>query len=147
MQGDESAIGWDPMYIHREPSTALKIYVLFLLIAFVVTMTRMIAVWIAAPPFRLARQASNPAYLQRLQASRSSAKQWLGCTLLGWGILASTSVTHACDVLLQSKAAGTAALLWAIKDFSVSLSLGLFVALFLFLLQWHLHNRLEHLRK
>ncbi len=147
MQGDEQAIGWDPILIYREPSTAFKIYVLFTLVAFLVVVTRLIRVWIAVPPFRLRRQANNPAYLKRLQASRASLKQWMGCTLVAWATLASTTVTRTCDVLLESRATGMAAFVWAIKDLSTSLSLGSFVALFLFLAQWHLHNRIELLRE
>jgi hypothetical protein len=81
MLQDDSPVVWDSIYVHRDPSTAVKVYVLFSLVAILVTATRLIALWMAAPPFRLSRQAINPAYLRQLQASRN-----------GWGLRFSDGV-------------------------------------------------------
>jgi hypothetical protein len=69
----------------------------------------------------------------------------MGFALLGWGLVASTDAYQACNHLLSAKAIGTTLILLEIRDSSAHLSLALLVALFLFLTQWHLQNRIERL--
>jgi len=142
----QESVGWDPRYMTREPSTSLKIYMLFLFVACFVVAIKLIRIWRAAPPFRLSRQAGNPTYLQSLQASSTSLKQWIGCTFLGWGILFSISLHKVCDRLLDDESMGRFAILFAIQDFATTLTMALLVAVFLFLVRWHMLDRMERLR-
>ena len=130
----------------REPSSSFKTYMLFLLVVCVVTSIKLIRGWRAAPPFRLSRQANNPSYLQLLQASCASLKQWISFTFLGWGIFASLSLYDVGDRLLDDKRIGSFVILFVIEDFSSALSMALLVVLFLFLARWHMLRRIEHLR-
>jgi len=99
----------------RTPSTSMKIYVLFLFLACIVTSVKLVRIWRAAPPFRLSRQASSPAYLELLETSSSSLKQWIGSTFLGWGIFASITLTDVCSRLLDDKRIGSALILFIIQ--------------------------------
>ncbi len=119
---------------------------LFLLVVCVVTGIKLIRAWRVAPPFRLSRQAGNPAYLQLLQAWSTSLKQWIGSTFLGWGILASISLYEVCDRLLDVKGMARFAILFVVQDFAVALVMALLVAVFLFLVRWHMLDRMQHLR-
>jgi len=124
----------------------MKIYMLFLFAVCVVTSVKLIRVWRTAPPFRLSRRACSPAYLQLLETSGTSLKQWIGVTFLGWGIFASISVYDVCDRLLDDKRIGGFVILFVIQDFSTILTMALLVALFSFLARWHMLKRIEHLR-
>ena len=137
---------WDLRRMTREPSTGMMIYVLFLFLVCIVTSVKLVRVWRAAPPFRLSRQASSPAYLELLETSSSSLKQWIGSTFLGWGIVASISLTEVCSRLLDDKRIGSSVILFVIQDFSTALTMALLVVLFLFLVRWHMLKRIEHLR-
>jgi hypothetical protein len=129
-----------------EPSNGLMIYILFLFLVCIVTSVKLVRVWRAAPPFRLSRQASSPAYLELLETSSRSLKQWIGSTFLGWGIFASISLTDVCSRLLDDKKIGSFVILFVIQDYSTALTMALLVVLFLFLVQWHMLKRIEHLR-
>ena len=143
MLQDESSIGWDPLSIPRPLSPVLRVYALFLLVTVIVVMAKLVTLWIAAPPFRLSLQANNPEYLQRLRTVRVSVKQWMVCTLLVWGFVASVDLFQVSSRLLAAKMRGAVLILFAIRDFSVGPEMAFLVALFLFLAQWHLLNRIE----
>ena len=138
---------WDLRHMIREPSSSMKIYILFLFIVCILTSIKLIGVWGAAPPFRLSRQAGNPAYLRMLQASAIRLKQWIGLTLLTWGVFASVRLYDLCDGLLQEKRTDRVVVLFAIQDFSTSLTMALLVVVFSFLVRWHMLERIEHLRR
>jgi hypothetical protein len=114
-----------------------------LLVTAIVAMVKLVPLWIAAPPFLLSRQANNPEYLQRLRTVRVSVKQWMVCTLLVWGFVASVDLFQVSSRLLAAKGAGTVLILFAIRNFSAGPEMAFLVALFLFLAQWHLLNRIE----
>jgi hypothetical protein len=137
---------WDLRHMTRTPSTIMEIYMLFLFLACIVTSVKLVRIWRAAPPFRLPRKASSPAYLELLESSNSSLKQWLGSTFLAWGIFASITLTDVCSRLLDDKRIGSSWLLFIIPDFSTTLTMALLVALFLFLVRWHMLRRIEHIR-
>jgi hypothetical protein len=143
----EELVGWDLQNIHRQPSTSLKLYLLFLLFVCAVTTVKLLKAWQAAPPFRLSRQACNPTYLRGLEASSISLKHWIGCTILAWGILTSTSLYEVCNRLVGEKTIGSATFLVLLEDYSTVLSMALIVVLFVFLVRWHLLTRIERLRK
>jgi hypothetical protein len=124
----------------------MMIYILFLFLVCIVTSVKLVKVWRPALPFRLSRQASSPTYLQSLESSSSSLKQWIGSTFLAWGIFASISLTDVCNRLLANKTIGNFVILFAIQDFSTTLTMALLVVLFLFLVRWHVLKRIEHIR-
>jgi hypothetical protein len=137
---------WDLRQMTREPSTSMMIYILSLFLVCIVTSVKLVKVWRPALPFRLSRQAGSPAYLQSLESSSSSLKQWIGSTFLAWGILASISLTDVCNRLLANKTMGNFVILFVIQDFSTTLTMALLVVLFLFLVRWHVLKRIEHIR-
>lgn len=139
---DESTVGWDPIALRPYISPSRKLYMLFLLVAVIVTIARLVRLWIAAPPFRLARQASNPNYLQRLRRARGGIQQWLVCTLLGWALVASVELVEISGWLLAAPRY-TSFLFFAVRDFSVGAEMASLVAIFLCVAQWHLLNRVE----
>ena len=142
----ESSSGiWDPRGVLVEPSGAFKVYLLFLLTVCVVTIVKIVRVWRAAPPFMLAREKGNPAYLTLLKSTAESLRLWRGFTYQGWGIFASISLYQLCNKLLDERRVGDLLVVYLILDFSATLMMALLVALFAYLLQWNLHKRVETL--
>jgi hypothetical protein len=138
---------WDLRSMTRTPSTIMEIYTLFLFLTCIVTSVKLVRIWRAAPPFTLPRQASSPAYLELLESSSSSLKQWIGSTFLAWGIFASICLTDVCNRLLANKTIGNVVILFVIQDFSTTLTMALLVVFFLFLVRWHMLKRIEHIRR
>jgi hypothetical protein len=130
----------------REPFLSTEIYILFLFAACITTIVKLVRVWPVALPFRLSRQAGHPAFLVMLETSVNSVKQWIGCTLLGWGILTSLSVSDFCNHLLCDKKVASFAIVSGIQDLSVALTMALIVILFSFLARWHMLKRIERLQ-
>jgi hypothetical protein len=142
----ESTSGaWDLRTIYAEPSGSTKIYVLFVFVVFIVTSIKLMKVWRAAPPFRLSRRAQNPIFLEFLQRSATSLKQWIGFTFIGWGIYASMSLYHLCNELLALKSLAGFIVLYDIGEFVTGLTMALLVVLFAFLARWHIVKRIERL--
>jgi len=125
----------------------MKFYLLFLFVVCILASVKLVRVWRAAPPFRLSRKAGSPAYLQSLETSSTSLRQWIGSTFLAWGIFASVSLYDVCNGLLDSKSSiGSFVILFVIQDFSTTLTITLLVVLFLYLVRWHMLKRIERLR-
>jgi hypothetical protein len=137
---------WDLRYIDRPLSTSMKMYVLFLFVVCILASVKLVRVWRAAPPFRLSRKAGSPAYLQSLETSSISLRQWIGSTFLAWGICASVSLYDVCNRLLESKGSIGSFVILFIQDFSTTLTMALLVVLFLYLVRWHMLERIERLR-
>jgi hypothetical protein len=142
----QESTGWDPRYIYREPSTSLKIYVLFLFVVCIVASVKLVQVWRPAPPFRLSQKAGSAAYLHSLETSYTSLGQWIGFTFLGWGIFASVSIYDVCNRIFNSERIGSFAILFIIQDFSTTLTMALLVVLFMYLVRWHMLKRIARLR-
>lgn len=53
---DESTVGWDPIALRAYISPSRKLYMLFLLVAVIVTIAKLVTLWIAAPPFKRVTQ-------------------------------------------------------------------------------------------
>jgi hypothetical protein len=133
--------------MHSTPSTAVKLYVLFLVVVCVVTAIKLARLWIAVPPFRLNRKTLNPDYLRRLENAQTSLKQWMVATLLVGGIFVSVSVYDVCNRLLDQKRFGDLLIIFIIAEFSTALSSCLIVVLFILLVRWHIIKRLERLAR
>ena len=146
MMQDES-VGWDPALLPPSLSPLVRIYALFLFVTAVATMGRLVALWIAAPPFRLSRKANNPDYLQELRTAYVNLKQWMVCILLACAFVASFELYQTSNRLLQAKASGPVVIFSPIRNFVVIPEMASFVALFLFLVQWHLLTRIRRLDK
>ncbi|HLM80881.1 MAG TPA: hypothetical protein VK302_09625 [Terriglobales bacterium] len=142
----QESVGWDTQNLIREPSTSFKIYMLFLIVVCVVTIVKLMRVWRAAPPFRLSSQAKNPDYLKLLRISSRSLSHWIGFTFLGWAILSSTTLYNVCSEMRREDVTGLGGILFVIQDFSMALSMALWVVLFVFLVQWHVSSRIGRLR-
>jgi hypothetical protein len=147
MLQESATTSWDVRTMCYEPSMMVKLYVLFLLAVCVVTSIKLVKLWITAPPFRLNRQAHNPAYWQKLESAKNSLKQWMAVTLLVGGIFTSVSVYDVCNRLLDQKAYGGLLLISIIANFSSALTLCLVVVLFTLLVRWHIIKRMELLHK
>jgi hypothetical protein len=143
---ESTTLEWDPIFIDRAPSTALKIYVLFLLVACVVTSYNLVRVWRMVPPFSRKSPATPSAYFGLLRETTGSCGRWIGLIFLAWGLLTSTTVYDLCSTLLLEKVTGRNQMPPMIRDFSTDLSLALFVVLFLYVERWHLLTRMERSR-
>jgi hypothetical protein len=134
---------WDPRFVDRAPSTVLKVYVLFLLAACVVTLFNLAKVWRAVPPFSRKSPAVGSVYLKLLEKSANRVRRWIGLIFLMSGLLTTTTVYDTCSALLLAKRPGLTAVVPVIQDFSATLGIGLSVVLILYLVRWHILVRLE----
>jgi hypothetical protein len=130
----------------REPSISMNVYMLFLFIVGVVTCRKLIRIWKIALPFRPQRSVNIPDYLQLLKTSTSSLTQWISLTFLCWGIFAAESLYRVCDKLLDEETIRRLAVLFIVEDFSAAFTMTLLVALFVFVVRWHVLKRIENLR-
>jgi hypothetical protein len=142
----QESVGWDSQNLIREPSTSFKVYMLFLIFVCIVTIVKLVRVWRGALPFRLSSQAKNPGYLKLLRTSSRSLSHWFVCIFLAWGILSSRAIYDVCRGMRNEKTTGGGVILFVIQDLSTALSMALWVALFVFLVRWHLSNRIGRLR-
>lgn len=142
----QESVTLDPQNLIVEPSISQRIYVLFLVVVCVVTIIKLIRVWRTALPFRLSSQSKNPSYLKLLRISHRSLSHWIGCVFLAWAILSSTAIYNFCHGMLYEKVTGRIVILFATRDLFTSLSMALWVVLFVFLVRWHVSNRIERLR-
>jgi hypothetical protein len=143
----QNAPGWDPIRLYTGVDIITGFYVLFLLAAVIVGTVRMVKLWIAAPPFLLARQTGNPTYLRTLEASSSSTRQWMGCTLLFGGLVLSYFLATFGRTFPGSKATVAVLLLESVRYLGTVSFRAFFVTFLLFLAQWHMQVRIQHLRK
>jgi len=143
----QEPISFDLRSMTGGPSTSMKVYMLVLLVVCIRTIVKLTRVWRGALPLRLSRQARNPAYLLLLEASSTALKQWIGFTFLCSGILASKSLYEISNQLFDGKKMGSLEILFVVRDFSAAFTMALLVVLFLFLVRWHVLERIEHLRQ
>ena len=141
MQQDSVTIEYGNLI--REPSTAFKVYILFLLVVGAVTCVKLIRVWKGAPPFGASARTNTPQYLALLHTTSRSLKQWIGSVVLSYCLLVSTSVYNVCRDVLNDNRVGGAALFFVIQDYAVALSIALFVISFAFVARWHMLRRIE----
>ena len=123
--------GWDPRNMIREPSKAFQCYLLFLLVVCVVCVVKLIKVWKVAFPFALSRHLDHPQYLEFLQVSSNSLKQWIVLTFLAWALFMSTNVYQFCGRLLGQRFIGGANVVFVVWDYATLLTLTLAVVSFL----------------
>jgi len=138
---------WDLRNMCYSPSIKLRLYLLFLLVACIVTSFKLVRLWITAPPFQLKRQAGNTVYFHRLEHARTSLKQWMTLTLVIWGIFTSLSTSDMCNGLLAQKTYGSTLFIYILGEFSTALTLCLVVVLFMLLVRWYLMKRMEQLHR
>src|SRR5215813_11542994 len=143
----QGASTWDLQTMHPPLSPGFRLYLLFLFVGCLLAAANLAKLWRAAPPFRLARQERNSAYVRMLEVSSSSLRQWITCTFLAWGILASVGLYDLSKRLLAERAAEHTIILFAIEGFSVEFTMALFVVLYLVLIRWHILKRIEQVRK
>ena len=142
----QESVGSDSLDLIREPSASFKIYMLFLIVVCIVTIIKLIRVWRTTLPLRLSRQSKNPEYLKLLRTSSRSLSYWIGRTCFAWAILSSMAIYDVCSGMRNEKTTGMGVILFVIQDFSMALSMALWVVFFVFLVRWHLSNRIEWLQ-
>lgn len=136
---------WDLRTVYSEPSAGFKLYALFVLLTFVVGITKLLRIWWAAPPFRPRPKGDVCKHMQMLKASSSSLGRWIGLTFLAWGILVSVSLRGVCYGLTAERTIGIDSILFVISDSAPALSAALFAVLFLYLSRWYVVKRMERL--
>jgi hypothetical protein len=135
----QESVSWDSQNLIREPSIRFQVYLLFLIVVCGTTIMKLARIWWTAPPFSSSRRASDPVYLKLLRTSSRSLSQWIGCTFLAWGILVSTTLYELSSGMMNEKVTGRLIILLEIRDFSTALCMALFV----FLVRWHVLARID----
>ena len=142
----ENSIPFSPVIVDEPMGVVLRFYCVFLLTAMIVAIVKLINIWIGAPPFLLKRQAGNLNYLRIVERSRRNTNQWIGLTGLLWAFVFSYEVVNFAQYADESMRAGSLLLLNSIRKLGVLTEFAAFVALLLFLTQWHMLNRAEQMR-
>jgi hypothetical protein len=141
----QESTSWDLQSMRSSQSTEFNFYVLFLLVACIVTSVKLVGLWIAAPPFQIKRQVGNAGYLHLLAHTRNSLKQWMALTLVICGLFTSISAYKTCNNLLAQKI-GSIELFFSMgKSLSTALSMCSLVMLFILLIRWHVMKRIEQI--
>jgi hypothetical protein len=143
MLQESAAVQWDPVYVHRDPGVALKLYAFLLFAGCLVTAFTLFSVWRAVPPFSSRHPPAPLVYLKLLQVSTNRLKRWIGLIFVGSGLATLVSIYGVCSGMLAEKSTGLAVLLPMIQDLAATLSVGLLVVLLLYLTRWHILIRVE----
>ena len=142
----EDATGWDPITICRWVDPITRLYALILLVAMIVGAVRIVKLWIAAPPFRLERKRNNHDYLRLLESSCSSTKQWMGLAVLGWAFLVSREAVRFGMYADETRRTGWAFMLSTTQLLGAVTEFAIIAVLLLFLVRWHMLNRIQQIR-
>lgn len=141
----DTPLTWDYRRMWDGPSPYLWLYLLFLLLACIVAIAKLLRVWRVAPPFKLSTVTDRSAYARTLRASASSLQRWIGATFFSWAILVSFNVINVGQRILEQREPWGASVLIVIMSYSEALSGALLVALLLYLIRWHILKRIEYL--
>jgi hypothetical protein len=136
---------WDLRTIEGETSTAMKLYVLFILFACIVPCVELCKAWRKWWPFERGPRASRAAYINMLETSRTRLKLWSQCVVLSFAILTSIQLTNVCKGLQASKNIPLTVMLSLIGESATNLTMALLVVFFAFLVRWHFLSRIERL--
>lgn len=140
MPQETTSMEWNLDTMNTPTSGLEKAYLLLLLIIVVVAAIKLVKVWRVAPPFRASQQNNNPAYLHLLRSFAASLQNWIVLTFLAWGLYISITVTRICGQLQRSVSPQLVS--YIVGELSVTTTMALLVALFAFLVRWHISRRL-----
>jgi hypothetical protein len=143
----QGQIPWGYQHIWNESGVTPHLYLLFLLVAVVVGIVKLLIVWRVAPPFRLSRVKGSPSYLDKLAATSASLQRWMGAAFFSWAILVSFNVIRVGQRILEQQEPWGVSILIVIMFYAEALSGALLVALLLYLIRWHILKRIEYLGK
>lgn len=141
----QASVSWDPQTLIREPSVIFKIYLLFLVVVCATTTMKLVRIWRAVPPLRRVDRLDDPIYMKLMRTASRSLSQWIGCTFFAWGILVATTLREVSSGMMNEKVSGRLMILFEVRDFSTALSLTLWIALYVFLVRWHVVARIDAL--
>ncbi len=141
----EDTIGWNLESVNYHPPFVTRIYFLYLLVAMIVVTVKIMRLWIAVPPFRLARPAQPSDYLHKLHISVSSVNQWIVCTLLACGTFIVITTHRVSLQLAEQHLPGSSLFLFGLGDVTGGATVGLEAAMAFFLARWHILKRIEFL--
>jgi hypothetical protein len=138
--------GWNYRNMISEPSTGLKLYLLFSLFTCILAGITIVRAWRFATPFRRPSPHGRVTCLPPLLALVSVLDHLIGLSFLGWGIFAAVKVVDVCRHYLDQSRIIPTGFLFVLIDLFSTLTLALFVILFLYLFRWHAINRIREFR-
>jgi len=136
---------WDYTQMIREPSLAVKLYVLFVFGSSLVAAVKLIRSWIILPPFRRAAPESLVDILSAFDRPALSLRRWMNLNALAWGLVTCYGLLTALQGLSSQRLTGPSLLAWLAFDLLQPLPLFLWAVTILFLLRWHLLWRAERI--
>ena len=141
----ESTTTWDLRALPPETSPAERLYLLFLLIVFIVALVELMRSWRSAPLSKALSPTERTKYVKRLQIAGTKLKQWIYITLLACGFLISYELWHESTRLLIERVHDSLEVLLSFRGLFVLLEMTFLVAIFVFLVRWHIVNRIAKL--
>jgi hypothetical protein len=137
---------WDLRTIEGEPSLAMKLYIVFILVAGIVLCVELFKAWRKWWPFDHAPLSDNSRHIRMLETSRTRLKLWSQCAFLSFAILTSIQITSVCKGSTTSTNTPWWVMLSPIGESATNLTMALLVVFFAFLVRWHFLSRIEQLR-
>jgi hypothetical protein len=122
-----------------------KLYILFLMAMCFVALVKLAKTWWKALPFLYLRRALRPTYLAELRERKTSLAQWIGVTLIGFGIVWALEIKSAWAGIETTHATGIGVIAYQVRDQMDFAVMVLVVVLAMFLLRWHVIRRIEKL--
>ncbi|HKM83973.1 MAG TPA: hypothetical protein VJY15_23825 [Candidatus Acidoferrum sp.] len=140
----ESTTSWD-LRAMVEISPAERLYMLFLLLVFIVGLVELIRTWRLIPSSKVAPDTQSAARIKQLRNAATKLKQWIYITFLACGFFTSYELYHVSDRLLTERIHSGFVELWSFQGLFVLLEMTFLVAIFVFLVRWHIVKRIAKL--
>lgn len=137
---------WDYRNIVREPSTAEKVFLLYLIFVCVIAIVKLLKAWRPGLGFKRSPNRATPEHLHSLQTAASSLGRWIGLIFLSWGLLTSINSISVCSALLRQETIGWGPIVLVLLDYARLLNWTLYVATFVFLIRWQLLKRIQQMK-
>jgi len=139
----QNDVGWDFVSVQREPTLAIKVYVLVVLASFIVAAVHLVKFWRSARILKRFDGNLDFDALLPLRDRALSLKRWIVLNILAWGVVAVYGVGNITKGIGSQKSIGAALLLDIFWDLCQPLILLQWAVLVLFLVRWHMLWRIE----
>jgi hypothetical protein len=146
----DTATSWDfnSITATHAPSGATKLYILFLFAACAAAGLKLVDTWRNSARLKAKAPSAQAEYFGILLRHIASLKRWIQLTILTWGFCLCVNVVTELTRLGSNfrEIQNQFALLTTLREYLAFSTMAMFVITFLYLVRWHLLNRLESAR-
>lgn len=138
---------WSPVFIDREPSVLLRVYLFLVLPSLVVVFANLCRNWILILPFRRAQTkvAFRAAAVFRRQAL--SLRRWIGLNILAWALVTLAGLLQLLDGTSVQRVVGVPIMALGLRDALEPSLLFFWTMVIFYVVRWHILWRAERLER